>query len=176
VKGWYGAALALFTAVTIGVVPSAAKAAEVRLALAPRISFPKDSPVYSEDQADFYGTNIAILTSAFLRARAEGQIRKTLPSSLKIQATRVPNTSIISITASGNDELLANSFLSALVEQFLRFKHDQKAKYYRDAINAIDSALSYVQPEYAHQLEEYKQRLVIISMLDTKPEFERVEY
>ena len=40
VKGWYGAALALFTAVTIGVVPSAAKAAEVRLALAPRITPP----------------------------------------------------------------------------------------------------------------------------------------
>jgi len=153
-----------------------AQAAEIRLAVAPKISLPVDSPVYFEDAGNFYGTNIALLTSAFLRGRAEAQIQKHLPSSVRVEATRIPNTSIISITASAGDESLANSFLSAAVDQFLRFKREQKSKYYRDAINAVDAALTYVPSEYARKLEDYKQRLVITSLIDTKPDFERIEY
>lgn len=151
-------------------------AAEVRIALAPKITLPKDSPVYAEDTADFYGTNIALLTSGLLRGRAEAQVQKSVGSSLRLTVTRVPNTSIISIVVSGADEAVATSFASALVDQFLRFKREQKARYYRDTVNAVDSALSYVPAEYAKHLEDYKQRLVIASMLDTKPDFERIEY
>jgi hypothetical protein len=151
-------------------------AAEVRLMVTPKITLPEKSPVYSEDTDGFYGTNIALLTSGFLRARAETQLRKSLPSSFRVAATRVRDTAIISLTATGGDDSLASSFLLALVDQFLRFKHEQKAKYYRDAINTVESALSYVPPEYTKQLEEYKQRLVIASLLDTKPDFERVDY
>ena len=132
--------------------------------------------MYSEDTTDLFGTNIALLTSGFLRARAEAQLRKSLPSSLRAEAKRIPNTSIISITASARDDSLASAFLSALVEQFMRFKRDQKAKYYRDAINSIDTALTYVPAEYAKQLEVYKQQLVIASLVDTKPDFERIDY
>jgi hypothetical protein len=163
-------------AFSLGWLTATCDAAEIRIALAPKITLPKDSPSYVEDTADFYGTNIALLTSGFLRSRVEGQLRKTVPASLRVQAARLPNTSIISITASGGDDALANSFLSALVEQFLRFKREQKAKCYRDAINAIDSALTYVPSEYAKQLETYKQQLVVASLVDTKPEFERIEF
>ena len=154
----------------------AAQAAEIRLAVAPKISLPVDSPVFSEDVTNFYGTNIALLTSAFLRTRAEAQIQKQLPSSLRVEATRIPNTSIISVTASTGDESLANSFLTAIIDQFFRFKREQKSRYYRDAINAVDSALTYVPQEYARKLEQYKQQLVIASVLDTKPDFEKVDY
>ena len=157
-------------------VAVAANAGEVRLALTPKITLPKDSPAYYEDNADFYGTTIALLTSGFLRGRAEAQLRKEGRSSMRVQATRVANTSIISVTATGTDEDSANSFLVALLDQFFRYKREQKARYYRDAINSIETALSYVPAEYARQLEEYKQRLVIASLLDTKPDFERVEY
>src|SRR5438874_6730058 len=107
----------------------AAQAAEIRLAVAPKISLPVDSPVFSEDVTNFYGTNIALLTSAFLRTRAEAQIQKQLPSSVRVAATRIPNTSIISVTASAGDESLANSFLSAIIDQFFRFKREQKSRY-----------------------------------------------
>jgi hypothetical protein len=153
-----------------------ARCAEIRLVVAPKISLPPNCPVYSEDVANFYGTNMALLTSAFLRSRAEGQLQKKLPSSLRVEATRVPNTSIISLTASAGDEGLASSFLSAVVEQFMRYKREQKARYYRDAINSIDSALTYVPAEYARKLEEYKQQLVIASLIDTKPDFEKIDY
>ncbi len=149
---------------------------ELRLALAPRISLAKDWPVYSEDTVDFYGTNIALITSKLLRDRAEAQLRKPLPASLRVEAKRVPNTSIISVVASGADDSITTAFLSALFDQFIRFKHDQKAKYYRDSVIAIDRALSYVPPEYAKQLEAYKEQLVIASLLDVRPDFERIEY
>ena len=161
--------------VFIGCLITLVNGAEVRLALAPKITLPKDSPMYAEDQSNFYGTNIALLTSGFLRARAEAQIRKSLPS-LRLAATRVADTSIISVTASGIDDSLANAFLSALVDQFIRFKREQKARYYRDAINSIDTALTYVPAEYARQLETYKQQLVIASLVDNKPEFEKIDF
>src|ERR1043166_832017 len=58
---------------TTAFVSIAAPAAEIRLAVAPKISLPPNLPVYSEDTLNFYGTNIALLTSTFLRARAEAQ-------------------------------------------------------------------------------------------------------
>jgi hypothetical protein len=166
------ATLVILTTLAGGIV----NGAEIRLALAPKISLPKDSPAYSEDAADFYGTNMALLTSGLLRIRAEAQLHQTVPASMRIQATRLANTSIISLTASGGDESLANTLLAAVVDQFLRFKREQKARYYRDAINAVDAALSYVPAEYARQLEDYKERLVIASILDTKPAFEKIDY
>ncbi|MFL6515535.1 MAG: hypothetical protein ACJ8M1_10995 [Chthoniobacterales bacterium] len=169
-----GAFATLITLAAFGT--GVANAAEIRLSLAPKISLPKDSPAYSEDTVDFYGTNMALLTSGLLRTRAEAQLHQTVPASLRIQATRIANTSIISLTTSGGDESLANGVLAAVVDQFLRFKREQKAKYYRDAINAVDAALSYVPAEYAKHLEDYKERLVIASILDTKPAFEKIDY
>ena len=162
-------ALALFSC-------SQSTGSELRLARAPKISLAEDWPVYSEDTADFYGTNIALLTSKLLRDRAEAQLRKPLPSSLRVEAKRVPNTSIISVVASGADDSVTAAFLSALFDQFVRFKHEEKAKYYHDTVVTIDQALTYVPPEYAKQLEAYKERLVLASLVDVKPDFERVEY
>jgi hypothetical protein len=162
-------ALALFSC-------SKSTGSELRMALAPRISLGKDWPVYSEDSDNFYGTNIALLTSKFLRERAEAQLHQPVPSSLRVEANRVPNTSIISVVASGADDSVSSAFLSALFDQFIRFKHEQKVRYYRDTIVTIDRALTYVPPEYAKQLEAYKEQLVIASLVDVKPDFERIDY
>jgi len=169
--------LVAFILILSAALPAVAlSATEVRLGLAPRISLPKDAPAYTEDNTDLYGTTIALLTSGFLRSKAEGQLQKPVPSSTRVTAARVPNTSIISVVVSGSDDAVATSFASALIEQFMRYKREQKAKYYRDTINAIDSALTYVPAQYARQLEEYKQKVVVASMLDSNPNFERIEY
>jgi hypothetical protein len=153
-----------------------ASGSELRVAVAPRITLPKDSPAFTEDSASFYGTNIALLVSKFLRARVEAQLRKPIPSSLRVEANRVPNTTIIAVVASGVEDSVASAFLSALFDQFNQFKHEQKAKYYRDAIATVDSALTYIPPEYVQRLQLYREQLVLASVLDVKPDFERVEY
>jgi len=146
------------------------------VAVAPRITLPKDSPAFTEDTASFYGTNTALLVSKFLRARVEAQLHKQIPSSLRVEANRIPNTTIISVVASGVEDSVAAVFLSALFDQFIRFKHEQKTKYYHDAIATVDSALTYIPPEYAQRLQLYREQLVIASVLDAKPDFERVDY
>ncbi|MDB6146571.1 MAG: hypothetical protein JWO45_235 [Spartobacteria bacterium] len=151
-------------------------ASELRIALAPKVGFPKDSPVFTEDATNFYGTNIVLLTSKLLRGRAEAQLRRSIPASLRVEASRVANTSIISVVASGADDSVGAPFLSALFDQFIRFKREQKEKYYRDAIITVDAALSSVPSEYTPRLQIHREQLVIVSLLDVKPDFERIEY
>ncbi|MDP9253633.1 MAG: hypothetical protein M3O66_01635 [Verrucomicrobiota bacterium] len=151
-------------------------AIEMHLALAPRVTLGGNLPVFSEDNVHFYGTNLAVLTSNFLRARAETQVGKKVPSGLRIEAKHIPNTSIISITASGADDSTSMPFLSALIDQFLRFKREQKEKYYHDAIAVLDSALSYAPADCMSELKTYKNQLVIASLWDVKSDFEKVDY
>ena len=149
---------------------------ELRIAIAPKINLPKDCPVFTEENTNFFGTNIALLTSKFLRTRAETQMHVALPASLHAAANRIADTSIISVTASGADEKTAGAFLSALFDQFIRYKREQKEKYYRDAIARTDFALASVPEDYVAALKKYREQLLIASLLDNKPEFERIDY
>jgi hypothetical protein len=108
-----------------------APAAEMRLALAPRVNVSQDiaratAAVYSEDTVSFYGTHIYLLEDSMLRRRAEEQLGHPAPPDLKVTAERVPNTSIILVRASSTDDAAATAFVSALVDQFLKFKAEQK--------------------------------------------------
>jgi hypothetical protein len=154
---------------------TAAGAPEVRVALTPRISLPKDLPVYQEDSANFYGTNTLLFQSRMLRKRVEMEIGHALPSTLKFTASRIPNTSIITVTATGADDSAAVPFLNALVNQFLQFKTEQKKQFYREAITRVESAMQSAPPEAAEQLQKYKAQLVVASLLDTESDFRRPE-
>lgn len=109
-----------------------------------------------------------------MRQRAGSQTRSPAPASLKVRAERVPNTSILAVTATGAEEDVAVPFLDALVEQFLRFDREQKKQFYRDAISRVDAALPAAPPEVAAQLEKHKTQLMIASLLDTEPRFRRM--
>jgi hypothetical protein len=155
---------------------TALKAAEARIAIAPHINLPKDLPLESEELSDFYGTQLFILKSAALRARAEVQLGQKLPVTLILEARQIPQTSIISISASGVDESLASSFLSALIDQYLKAKREAKKQYYQTAIAKVDAALTSAPKDVVPDITAYKQRLIIASFLDTEPTFERFDY
>lgn len=152
----------------------AAAAAELRIALAPTIRLPADLPVYEDDSVNFYGTQIYLLEGSLLRRRAESQTGHPAPASLKVRAERIPNTSILTVTATGAEEDVAVPFLDALVEQFLRFDREQKKQFYRDAITRVDAALPAAPREVAAQLEKHKTQLILASLLDTEPRFRRM--
>lgn len=151
-----------------------AAAADLRIALAPTIRLPVDLPVYEDDSVNFYGTQIFLLEGSLLRQRAESQTGHPAPASLKVHAERVPNTSILTVTATGAEEDVAVPFLDALIEQFLRFDREQKKQFYRDAITRVDAALPAAPREAAAQLEKHKTQLIIASLLDTEPRFRRM--
>ena len=151
-----------------------ATAADIRIALAPNIRLPADLPIYEDDSVNFYGTQIYLLEGALLRQRAESQTGHPAPASLKIRAERIPNTSVLNVSATGVEDAVATPFLDALIEQFLRFDREQKKQFYREAISRVDAALPAAPREAAAQLEKHKTQLIIASLLDTEPRFRRL--
>ena len=153
---------------------SSALAAEARLVLRARITLPGNFPVYSEDSVNFYGTHVYLLESAMLRRRTEGALGHAAPADLKISAERVQNTSIILVTASAADEVAATSFLGLLVDEFVKFKREQKERAFADAIARLDTALKAASREAAPELQKIKQQLAAASVLDVEAAFEKL--
>ena len=160
--------------VSFAAISNVVAAAEARLALRGRLNASGNFPVYSEDSVNFYGTHVYLLESSMLRRRTEGALGHSAPADLKLTAERVPNTSVILVTASSADEAAAASFLDSLVDEFLKFKREQKKRTFTDAVARIDVALKAASGELAPELRKIKQQLVAASILDVEPDFEKL--
>jgi hypothetical protein len=157
----------------IAFIASEAMAAEARLILRGRVTLSSSLPAYSEDSVNFYGTHVYLLESGILRRRTAEALGHAAPADLKVTAERVPNTSIILVTASASDETAAKSFLDSLVDEFLKFKREQRKRAFADAIARLDAALR-ASREAAPELQKIKQQLAAASVLDSEPEFEKL--
>jgi len=166
----------IITACVIGfaAISNVGAAADARLALRGRVNMSGSFPVYSEDNVNFYGTHVYLLESSMLRRRTEGMLGHSAPADLKLTAERVPNTSVIRITASSADEAAATSFLDSLVEEFLKFKREQKKRAFNEAIARLEAALKAAPDEAAPELRKIKQQLTAASILDVEPDFEKL--
>ena len=153
---------------------SSVAAAEARLVLRGRVTLPGNSPVYSEDSVNFYGTHVYLLESGMLRRRTEDALGHAAPADLKITAERIQNTSIILVRATAADEVAAASFLGSLLDEFLKFKREQKKRAFADTIARLDAALKAASREAAPELQKIKQQLAAASVLDIEPEFEKL--
>jgi len=160
------AVLLLFTA-------SDTPAAEARRALAPKVNFSQGA-VYSEDTVNFYGTHIYLLEDSMLRRRAEEQLAHPAPADLKVTAERIPNTSIIAVKASSADDTAAATFLSALIDQFLKFKTEQRRRAFAEEIARVNSAIKTAPRDAINELEKTKKQLVVASLVDAGPVFEKL--
>ena len=155
-----------------------AHAAEVRLAVAPRITLPAGAPTYSEDLINFFGNNIAVLTSSYLKARVEKNHGQEIPAvvlkSLRVEVNLLPKTSILEIKCSGADESVCQKYAVALAHEFLAYKIEDKKKHYDEAIQRAELAAKNAKgdPELAKSLTSYRDQLVVAARLDTLPYFE----
>lgn len=147
-------------------------AAEARLVLKGRISLPRNSPLYTEDNVNFYGTHLYLLESEMLLMRAEAPLKQPRPSGLKIKAERIPDTSIIRVTVQSSDDSVSRLFLASLIDEFLKYKREQKKRAFAEAIARVDAALKAASRETASDLESLKAQLAMASLLDTEPDFE----
>ena len=159
-------------------IASVAHAAEVRLAVAPHISLPAGTPTYSEDLINFFGNNIAVLTSSYLKARVEKNHGQEIPAvvlkSLRVEVNLLPKTSILEIKCSGADESVCQKYVVALAREFLAYKIEDKKKHYDEAIQRAELAAKNAKgdPELAKSLTSYRDQLVVAARLDTLPYFE----
>src|SRR5438309_10070706 len=84
------------------------------------------SAVYSEDNVNFYGTQIQLMQSAEVRRSAEALVRSThpelQPARVELAVTQRPRTSIFELQAIGSSPDYTQIYLNAVMQRYLDFK------------------------------------------------------
>src|SRR5436305_3648820 len=83
-------------------------------------------PVYSEDNVNFYGTQIQLMQSAEVRRGAAALVRSTnpelQPAPVELTVAQRPRTSIFELQAIGSSPDYTQAFLNAAMQKYLDFK------------------------------------------------------
>src|SRR2546421_12863049 len=87
-------------------------------------------PVYSEDNVNFYGTQIQSMQSAEVRRGAAGLVRSTNPElqpvSVELSVAQRPRTSIFELQAIGSSPDYTQAYLNAVMQKYLDFKRGMR--------------------------------------------------
>src|ERR1700736_5039212 len=82
--------------------------------------------IYSEDQINFYGTQIQLMQSAEVKRSAESLVRSTHPEMqpvpVEINVVQKPRTSIFELQAVGSTPDYTQAYLNAVMQKYLDFK------------------------------------------------------
>src|SRR5437879_10844206 len=86
--------------------------------------------VYSEDNVNFYGTQIQLMQSAEVRRSAEALVRSThpelQPARVELAVTQRPRTSIFELQAIGSSPDYTQIYLNAVMQRYLDFKRGMR--------------------------------------------------
>lgn len=87
---------------------------------------------YVEEMTSFLGTQVALMQSGTVLARAEQRVRATrpdlLPSPVKLKIGVSPKTSIFNLRATGLDPVYTQVYLDAVMDSYVSLKKEMKAK------------------------------------------------
>ena len=87
-------------------------------------------PVYSEDNVNFYGTQIQLMQSAEVRRGAAELVRFTHPDlspvPIELSVAQRPRTSIFELQAIGSSPEYTQLYLSAVMQKYLDFKRGMR--------------------------------------------------
>jgi polysaccharide biosynthesis transport protein len=87
-------------------------------------------PVYSEDNVNFYGTQIQLMQSAEVRHGAAELVRSThpelSPAPIELSVAQRPRTSIFELEAIGVSPEYTQLYLSAVMQKYLDFKRGMR--------------------------------------------------
>lgn len=117
-------------------------ASAARLVVSGRISLP-EANAYTEELANFLGTQVEILSGSNLASRARQQVLQSHPGlagTVSVQVSTLRGTSIIVINASGSNAQYTSLYLDALLDQYVESRRDRR-------IEATVSAMKQVREE-----------------------------
>src|SRR5688572_15941461 len=107
--------------------------------------------VYSEDNVNFYGTQIQLMQSSEVRHDAEALVRQTHPEMqpVKVEITVVqkPRTSIFDLIAVGTTPEYTQAYLNAVMQKYLDFKKSMRANQGSTVTTAITEQLIQVEKD-----------------------------
>jgi len=99
-----------------------------QMMVAPRVNIPESGVM--EEGAQFYGTQIRLMMSPEVGARARARVRAMQPdlaeSGAGLDVQQIPKTSIFSLSARGPEPAYAQAWLNAVMDEFIRFKDEMR--------------------------------------------------
>jgi capsular exopolysaccharide synthesis family protein len=116
------------------------------------------SAVYSEDNVNFYGTQIQLMQSAEVRRNAEALVRSTHPEiqpmPVEITVTQKPRTSIFDLQAIGSTPDYTQAYLNAVMQKYLDFKKGMRDDQGHNVTTAISEQLIQVEKDLRNGEDE----------------------
>jgi capsular exopolysaccharide synthesis family protein len=109
------------------------------------------SAVYSEDNVNFYGTQIQLMQSQEVRRSAEQLVRSTHPEMqpvmVEITVVQKPRTSIFDLVAIGSTPDYTQAYLNAVMQKYLDFKKGMRENQGSTVTTAITEQLIQVEKD-----------------------------
>src|SRR4029078_13508065 len=116
------------------------------------------STIYSEDNVNFYGTQIQLMQSTEVRRSAQALVRSTHPEMqpipVEVTVTQKPRTSIFELQAIGSTADYTQAYLNALMQKYLDFKKGMREDQGHNVTTAITEQLISVEKDLRGGEEE----------------------
>lgn len=124
-----------------------------RMMVSARLSLP-DGVSYSEELANFFGTQVEIMMSMEVIQGAKQYLKQEYPKlsgEAHLSASQVPKTSIFELRAVGTDPEYTRFFLDAIMREFIDFKRDKRQETSFATIAQLTAELSRLKKEQEEQ-------------------------
>lgn len=121
-----------------------------RMMVSPQISI-QEKTSYSEEYANFFGTQIELMTSGEVRQKAAIRVKALYPdmpeSDAHVSVFRNPQTAIFSLQARGSEPLYTQRYLDAVMDEFIRYKEDLRSSTSERTLSAITEQAARLEKE-----------------------------
>ena len=101
-----------------------------RLMVSGKIALPEGA-VYSEEAANFFGTQLELLQSSEVARRADARVMALNPNLEKapvnLYASIIPKTSIFAVTAQGLQPQQTKAYLDAVMDEFIAYRRSMRS-------------------------------------------------
>jgi len=101
-----------------------------RLMVSGKIALP-DGAMYSEEAANFFGTQLELLQSGEVARRADARVMALNPNFEKVPvrlfASIIPKTSIFSVTAQGLQPQQTKAYLDAVMDEYIAYRRSMRS-------------------------------------------------
>jgi capsular exopolysaccharide synthesis family protein len=101
-----------------------------RLMVSGKIALPEGA-VYSEEAANFFGTQLELLQSSEVARRADARVMALNPNLEKVPvnlyASIIPKTSIFAVTAQGLQPQQTKAYLDAVMDEFIAYRRSMRS-------------------------------------------------
>src|SRR5207248_4244952 len=128
-----------------------------KMMMAGKMNIPQGA-IYSEDQINFYGTQIQLIQSAEVRHSAETLVRSSHPElqpvPVEITVGQKPRTSIFDVAAVGSAPDYTQAYLNAVMQKYLDFKRGLREGRGHEVTTGITEQLVQVEKDLRNSEDE----------------------